>query len=110
MLFHAKRPNSLQYKEATLISYEKCRAKFMPLKKKNFIDWKNSIEAIGEGTLCASNTKRTGCCLGDSGSPVAYNNILIGIVSWSTGCAQGFPDIFTDVYRHLQWITFQMTT
>lgn len=108
MLFHAKRPKTLQYKVATTISYDECRSEFGPLKKTNFADWKDSIEAIGNGTLCTGNTKGSGLCIGDSGGPLIFNNTLIGIVSWSVGCAEGLPDIYTNVYSQNKWILDQM--
>lgn len=56
-------------------------------------------------------------CQGDSGGPLVYRStvsassnilaapILSGIVSWGEGCGlPGFPGIYSDVLKHIQWI------
>lgn len=108
LLFHAKRPNTLQYREAITISYEECMAEFMKLKETRLADWKESIEAINTDSLCTSNRKGVGLLQGDSGSPLVFENTLIGVVSWSVGCAEGLPDIYTNVYSYTHWIMHQM--
>lgn len=47
-------------------------------------------------------------CSGDSGSGVAVNNILVGVHSAGYGCAEGKPDIHTDVVQYLEWIKFHI--
>lgn len=42
--------------------------------------------------------------IGDSGGPLVADNTLIGIVSMSVGCALGYPDMYTKVYSHINWI------
>lgn len=41
---------------------------------------------------------------GDSGSPLVYNGILIGIFSWTKPCALGFPDVFTRINHFTDFI------
>lgn len=41
---------------------------------------------------------------GDSGSPLVYNDTLIGIFSWTKPCALGFPDVFTKVSHFVDFI------
>jgi trypsin len=42
---------------------------------------------------------------GDSGGPMYYSNVLIGIVSWGKGCANGtFPGVSTNVASYSDWI------
>lgn len=45
---------------------------------------------------------------GDSGGPLVSNDTLIGLVSWSIGCARGYPDVYTKVYAYLDWINQNM--
>lgn len=47
-------------------------------------------------------------CSGDSGNGVVVGNTLVGITSSTFGCALGYPDIHTNLYSHLEWITTQM--
>lgn len=62
---------------------------------------------VRENMLCTSNRRNTGVCRGDSGSPLqtqGLTEVLIGIVSWRIGCASGFPDVYTRIHPHLQFI------
>lgn len=46
---------------------------------------------------------------GDSGSGLYYNGTVIGIASYAPfGCAQDFPDVFTNVFQFLTWINETM--
>lgn len=59
---------------------------------------------IYNGTLCTSARNGLGACLGDSGSPLASNGQLIGLVSWGDPCAIGLPDAFTRISPFWKWI------
>lgn len=64
--------------------------------------------SLDSSIICTANEPGTGACVGDSGGPLASNDTLIGIMSWSIGCARNFPDIHTNVYRQLKWINKQI--
>ncbi|XP_012061803.1 PREDICTED: chymotrypsin-1-like [Atta cephalotes] len=49
-------------------------------------------------------TKEGGACYGDSGGPLVANKSQIGIVSFGTPCALGYPDIYTRVSSFIPWI------
>ncbi|XP_015180800.1 PREDICTED: chymotrypsin-2-like isoform X2 [Polistes dominula] len=54
--------------------------------------------------LCTLEHKGIGACKGDSGSPLIYNNQIIGIFSWTKPCAVGSPDVYTRVYQFIDFI------
>lgn len=43
------------------------------------------------------------------GPLISIDKSLVGIVSWVIPCGMGFPDVYTDVFPHLDWIN-TMTT
>lgn len=55
--------------------------------------------------VCTLNTIGEGACFGDSGSPLAFNNEQIGIVSFGMPCAKGYPDVYTNVPAFKKWIS-----
>lgn len=65
---------------------------------------------VTESMMCAGNMAGgVSSCQGDSGGPLVkiVNGMatLIGIVSWSAGCAQpNHPGVFTNVTHELEWI------
>lgn len=104
MLFHPKYPKTLQYKEVLTITQEECLADFEPLQTSDFVDWQQSVDSINNGVICTRNANGTGICMGDSGGPVAFNNHLLGLVSWSVGCGNGYPCLSTRIFPQLVWI------
>ncbi|XP_018315858.1 chymotrypsin-1 [Mycetomoellerius zeteki] len=48
--------------------------------------------------LCTLNRSGIGACQGDSGGPLISNGVQIGITSWVAPCAQGYSDVYTDVW------------
>lgn len=48
-------------------------------------------------------------CSGDSGGPLAINNVLVGIVSFGIECAiPGLPGVYISVARQRCWINQNM--
>lgn len=41
---------------------------------------------------------------GDSGGPLVANGKQIGLASWVLPCAEGEPDVYTNVYQHRDFI------
>lgn len=101
-------PNILQYQNMNTISNAECRKQFEKLYYENHDQWQNVMGTLHGNAICTANRIGTGACLGDSGGPLVVNGILIGILSSSVGCAQGYPVIYTNVYDYLTWITDQM--
>lgn len=62
---------------------------------------------ISESDFCTLSRKGQGICKGDSGGPVVDSEtkeVLHGVTSRGVPCAMGLPDVFVDVYSHLDWI------
>lgn len=47
-------------------------------------------------------------CQHDSGNPLVYENTLIGVASEEFMCYDDYPDIYTKVFDHLEWIKTEM--
>merc|ERR1712025_1463089 len=63
---------------------------------------------IFDEMMCTMNEGR-GECQGDSGGPLTVNengkHILVGVVSWSDGCAKdGLPGVKTSIPFFREWI------
>ncbi|KYN01119.1 Chymotrypsin-1, partial [Cyphomyrmex costatus] len=55
--------------------------------------------------LCTLNRSGIGACGGDSGGPLISDGVQIGVTSFGMSpCAHGYPDVFTDVYSHRNFI------
>jgi len=66
--------------------------------------------AILKGMQCAGvNGGGKDACQGDDGGPIKYNNQVVGLPSWGTGCALAqYPGVFTDVAQYRNWIDGEM--
>lgn len=50
-------------------------------------------------------TGGSGACDGDGGASLTINGKLLGVVSFSNGCARAnFPGVFTNVAAYRNWI------
>ncbi|XP_011503367.1 PREDICTED: chymotrypsin-2-like [Ceratosolen solmsi marchali] len=55
--------------------------------------------------FCGYKRMGIGACIGDSGGPLVVDNVVIGISSLTIPCAQGVPDVYTNVKYHTDFIT-----
>ncbi|XP_055593562.1 brachyurin-like [Uranotaenia lowii] len=87
--------NYLYYVNLTVMSNSACEALF-------------GSSAIISSTLCtaAGSNPVTGTCGGDSGGPLIYGGVQIGIVSFgaSAGCEKGYPNGYARVTAFRDWI------
>ncbi|XP_071516902.1 brachyurin-like [Panulirus ornatus] len=69
-------------------------------------DCNTAFGIITDGNICIDSTGGRGTCNGDSGGPLNYNGVTLGITSFGSaaGCQAGHPDAFTRVYYFLDWI------
>ncbi|XP_015602365.1 chymotrypsin-1 [Cephus cinctus] len=81
--------NSLQVIEFKVIALSECQ---------------NTFQKVIPTHLCTYNIIGEGLCYGDSGSPLVFHGAQIGIGSWGSPCALGYPDVHTRVYSYLSWI------
>lgn len=58
--------------------------------------------ADSESIICIGKEGEISCT-GDTGSPLVYNNLVIGVCSYDFGCS-GDVSIYEDIYTHLDWI------
>ncbi|CAL7944839.1 unnamed protein product [Xylocopa violacea] len=67
---------------------------------------RNVYHTIFDSQICASDPQTVrGACNGDSGGPLTVNGKIVGIVSWSRGCAlSDYPTVYTRVTSYLDWI------
>ncbi|CAF4836500.1 unnamed protein product [Pieris macdunnoughi] len=60
---------------------------------------------ITDKLLCTYKDVSQGICQGDSGGALVHNGTVHGITSWNIPCGRGVPDVFTRVYKYLDWIS-----
>ena len=61
-------------------------------------------DLITEYMLCAGRAGRSSCH-GDSGGPMVYNGVQIGIVSWGRSCQRpDYPGVYASVSDLRDWI------
>lgn len=89
-----------------MIDLDICRNKFVRRMFESDDDYTNVLMSVNKNVICTKNPFGKGACIGDSGAPLvsSANNTLVGIVSWSVGCAEGHPDVYTRVYSYRDWI------
>lgn len=89
-------PESLQFLPLRSIIHSDCKQKL------------SQINIVQENQICTLTIKGEGACHGDSGGPLfeetENGREVIGIVSWGSPCANGYPDVFTKVASFNEWI------
>ncbi|XP_029168463.1 chymotrypsin-2-like isoform X2 [Nylanderia fulva] len=90
--------NNLQKLNAQVMLQPECQTRHQ-----NFME-------VHPNEFCTLIRTGTGTCNGDSGSGVIRNSdrTIIGLVSGGRPCAQGYPDVYTDVSRFTTWIQNKM--
>lgn len=88
---------TLQYTELSTIPMRTCMSVFPFLEKEKYLD-----------VFCASSHLGSSACHGDSGGPLISKDdrTLIGISNFghTMGCDKGFPQVYTHVFLHREWI------
>ncbi|XP_018377215.1 PREDICTED: chymotrypsin-1-like [Trachymyrmex cornetzi] len=71
----------------------------------------HTIIFVDKTEFCTLITYGTGLCSGDSGSGLIRNsdNTIVGLVSGGIPCAEGYPDVYTNVHSHVPWIEQKMS-
>lgn len=65
------------------------------------------IATVTEKHICGGVPEGgKGECNGDSGGPMVYNGMQVGVVSWSVKpCTRpDYPGVYTKVSRYVDWI------
>ncbi|KAL6265053.1 hypothetical protein P5V15_005144 [Pogonomyrmex californicus] len=90
-------PNNLQEIQLVVYSQKDCKSQIE--------EETNQKMTIKDSHICTLTLKkREGACNGDSGGPLVANGTQIGIVSFGTPCALGYPDVYTRVSKFISWI------
>lgn len=99
-------PEVLQSHETKVISLKECLKRMFAIE--DLEAWNTVVYSLDNSVICTANAPGTGACIADSGGPLVSNHTLIGIISWSVGWANNFPDVHTNVYHKLDWIKNEM--
>ncbi|XP_053994070.1 transmembrane protease serine 9-like [Hylaeus volcanicus] len=86
----AQLSNTQQYEYLRMLSLDQCQ--------------QYSNLDVDSSMICTYDGPGTGLCPGDSGSPLVFNNQVVGVVSRGYPCARGEPDVFTDVYANIDFV------
>lgn len=110
-----KTAEKLQVLQTKTIGLKECRERFEHLSKNEEDIDSNEVDKIlrnlNEDKICIENPKNNGgLCIGDMGSPLVSNNKLVGVATWAFGCSVGMPDVYTNVYRNVNWIKSEMNS
>lgn len=72
--------------------------------RKQLVKWTSRI--VSESMICVGKmTGNLDSCQADTGGPLILDGKLVGVASWSVGCAQDRrPGVFTSVPGILSWI------
>lgn len=105
----------LKYHKTVTLDLVSCYESFLPISERNYTRWLNICGNIFDDTVCTLSERGDGICNGDSGGPLVakYNNysedVFVGIVSWGLDCEEGYPNVFTSVFHHLDFIRDQIS-
>lgn len=87
--------STLQYLITSTLSNQECARRLGP----RLGIW------LDDSMICTINRAGQGLCSGDGGSPlVTQNGEQYGIASWGGRCGEGLPDVYTNVWHHVNWI------
>ncbi|CAH0713642.1 unnamed protein product, partial [Brenthis ino] len=89
-------PDQLQYTMMLIINQEVCRAQYQAI---------GAI--ITDSMLCAGRTDIDGVdgCFGDSGGPLIYKGVVVGLVSFGYKCGlKDYPGVYTKLSYFTDWI------
>lgn len=95
--------NNLQDIQLEVVNWDACKNAFR----------KNYNLTVTKRQWCAGylDIGRKDACSGDSGGPAVQNSKVVGLVSWSKGCARAnAPGVYTDFSKVYQWIKDSMTS
>ncbi|XP_018354454.1 PREDICTED: chymotrypsin-2-like [Trachymyrmex septentrionalis] len=89
--------NNLQKLDMKVMLPTTCQARY---------DKSSLTMRIHKNDFCTYIKNGIGLCNGDSGSGVIrkHDRKIVGLVSGGIPCARGYPDIYTNVYRYVNWI------
>ncbi|XP_046973678.1 trypsin 3A1-like [Vanessa cardui] len=60
-------------------------------------DCASILSSITTSMICAGGEKGKDACHGDSGGPLIYGDMIVGIVSFGVGCGEQWPGVYASV-------------
>ena len=90
---------------------ESSALKQAPVQKIHSDECRLSYPSLTDQMMCVDQSLN-GTCVGDLGSPVTLNNVLVGVASYGVECGQSyFPMVVANVAAVVEWIgeVFKMT-
>lgn len=96
------RSDQLHYHETSVVPMDECKAIYEESRH-----YKLNKENLGNGFICTKNVDGFDFTYSDEGNPLVANNILYGLASWAFG-SKDYPNVYTKVYAHKQWIENNM--
>nr|XP_026488867.1 trypsin, alkaline C-like [Vanessa tameamea] len=99
---NGQQPDQLQRTMMFVIDQEDCKARYQTV---------GAI--IADSMMCAGRTDIDGVdgCFGDSGGPLLYKGVVVGLVSFGYACGlRYYPGVYTKVSHYTNWIISTIST
>lgn len=103
------RSSILQFQTTKSLNTVECRNQYENSDLQQYGFDVEKIKDVLHESICTTNEEGKGLCLGDTGNPLVFqepsgNQTLVGVSSRYIECSSKYPNVYTKVYTHLNWI------